>query len=554
MSIVKFNLAGFQSDTEMKLIVENIERSIIDLQSNTTQIPGRRGHVYEGNEIGAKVFSISCFVPSETEEERVEAGNELSNFFTQLSDGNLYKVYFSDEPNRFYWVYPTNVSNMARSGDGLTTGQFSFDLVAPEGVSYEELETYDIEEPLVNIEPDCNADTPPVIILNTQDFHKDITVSNGESYIHIGKDVEQPEGLYYLNDEMYTLPNGWTKLTNETISFEPQDGVVANNADVHIVENHKTKVLTWGTNPNGVGDRKWYGPARRKDFGKQLENFEIWTSIEFKNYYPRAFNKFELYFIDNLGNRIGKLYIKDDSVSMKNVIGIEVFKDGDKHQVGTNTGMGLTKTTVGSTKTKNLTLYRALKDADVADGESVGEVKSKKYYLSQDTSTNEITNFIGVIGLRKVGNKYTAGIQYMDVHGKPYGKLYTQTFTDIDERFGQKVAGLVYFFGKKNIYEDETLPNPTPYTGNYMTCRHIRVKELTENGKAAETYVAEPGDEIIIDCGNKKVYKNGELYMEDLHIGSKFFTLKPGQENILAFEPAPDEDNIWTIDVNKRNH
>lgn len=545
-----FTLASVTSD-ELELIVEDITRSILNVSSNTTEIPGRRGHVYEGNQIGAKKFSFTCSVDTQTEAARVEIGNELASFFTQLSNGNLYTLELTDEPNVFYWVYPTNISDMTRIGEGYTQGTFTFDLIAPEGVSYGKLIEFEMPSSTGKITHDGNVATPPVLVLNTTERLQRIAVSNGGEYIHMSRATIPPESAYYLNDECNDL-TPWSRLQTSTISFDLQDGVIANDADMSLLNAHKIIPTTYGTNPNGVQDRTWYGPARRRNFGKRLADYEVWFSIEFMNYYPRSFNKFELNLLDEYGQRAARLWIKDEGISQQNLIGVELFKDGNRRQIGLSENFGLNKTIDGVKRTTNVTIKRKLKEVDIQGSEEVGSVISKKYELKEEYTTNAISNFIGTIGLRKVGKRYTAMIQFMDVKGNPYGKLYEIDFTDQNNEFGQSIAGMTMFFGKKNIYEDEGDP-PVPYKGNDVSVRHIRVKELTEQGPAVVGYVAEPGDEIIIDCGNKKVYKNGSVFMQDLHIGSKFFTLAPsGQVNTLSFEPSPSRENQWTLMLNPR--
>lgn len=547
---VIFTLAEFNSDSDLGLIVENIERNVIDITSRTTAIPGRRGHVYEGNEIGAKTFSISCVIPSVTERERVEIGNELANFFNQLSDGNLYKLSLSDEPETFYWVYPTNISSISRLVEGASAGKFNFDLVAPEGVGYGELLTKQVNTAMTTINNPGNAPTPPVIILNTNERLQEIAVANGSEYLHISRKIPPQASAYYLNDECNIL-TPWTKLQTSTISFDLQDGIIANNADVQVVGGHKLTPTTYGTNPNGVQDRTWFGPARRRNFGKELADFEVWLSCEFMNFYPRAHNKLELNLLDEYGQRAARLWIKDEGISQQNLIGIELFKDGNREQIGLSENFGLNKTIQGTQRITNVTIKRKLKEVDVQGAEEVGSVISKKYQLKEDYSTNLASNFVGIIGLRKVGNRYTAMIQFMDINGKPYGQQHEIHYTDQENKFGQAIAGMTMFFGKKNIYEDEGNP-PVAYKGNTVNLRHIRVKEiLPQQGKVVQPFIAEPGDEIIIDCGNKKVYKNGIVYMSDLNIGSSFFKLQPGNTT-LAFEPRPSSTNVWEVDMNPR--
>ena len=44
--------------------------------------------------------------------------------------------------------------------------------------------------------------------------------------------------------------------------------------------------------------------------------------------------------------------------------------------------------------------------------------------------------------------------------------------------------------------------------------------------------IFEPGDIVNIDCENNTVIKNGENFMQHLDIGSTFFPLSPGKNDI----------------------
>ena len=73
--------------------------------------------------------------------------------------------------------------------------------------------------------------------------------------------------------------------------------------------------------------------------------------------------------------------------------------------------------------------------------------------------------------------------------------------------------------------------------GNY-SIQLMKMTEVTINNTSPETpeeynqIIFESGDIVNIDCENNTVIKNGENFMQYLDIGSTFFPLSPGVNDV----------------------
>ena len=101
------SIAGFNSKRDLKLIVSDIKRPLVpELTEQVQDIPGMRGVVYQGMNIGQKAFDITFFMQCIDDRDCVLQMRDLSNFFVQMMDGREYPLIFSDEQDVTWWVHP----------------------------------------------------------------------------------------------------------------------------------------------------------------------------------------------------------------------------------------------------------------------------------------------------------------------------------------------------------------------------------------------------------------------------------------------------------------
>ena len=75
-----------------------------------------------------------------------------------------------------------------------------------------------------------------------------------------------------------------------------------------------------------------------------------------------------------------------------------------------------------------------------------------------------------------------------------------------------------------------------------MSVSDIKVKRLNKvPNKPVNKKIFREGDEVVIDCASGEVTKNGLPYMDDLDIGSEFFSSGKGSSQFIVMS---DDKNI----------
>lgn len=83
-----------------------------------------------------------------------------------------------------------------------------------------------------------------------------------------------------------------------------------------------------------------------------------------------------------------------------------------------------------------------------------------------------------------------------------------------------------------------------------MNVREFRVKDLANIVNSQQEFIFSTGDELTIDCESRKVYLNGFLFMNDVDIGSEFFSCPVGKSQFLT--NSDDKEHIIETTITKR--
>ncbi|ODJ62188.1 distal tail protein Dit [Brochothrix thermosphacta] len=558
MSEIKFNYCGFDSYKELGLITNDTHRSITaEFKEQTTEIAGMLGDLYEGTSLGSKKIEIDVTLVSNTEEERVYTLRELSNLITQTTDGDEYPLIFSDEPDVTWWVHPIGISEPTRIAKNSSSVSFTMSFSCSEGVGYQTKEEIQLTKETTTYTPKGNTTTHPVLTLTTESDLSKIGVANGDEYVYLGAgfDVENQDAPVNLKPRILNDPCNslapWTKISTPTLTFNIENGKLATDADMAstpsaIKIGDKSGKPFFGTNPSGIGKGAWYGPIRQQMLSKECDDWQVTARFNMENKTPRAKNKMELYLLDKQGMRIGKIMVKDSDYSLENTIDLQIgyaSESGRFKAVYNSDRDGQGKvTSKNNLKPKKISFKTIAKVTDKKKKIKKGDVISKAMTVEQSNSKNVFTDFYGNLILKKEGNKYTATVEKLDSKGL-VSKKYSKTFTDSANKFNNKLAGVALFLAKWDIKEDTSNP-VVVYTPNYMSLCDVKVYDIL--GKENQI-VAQPGDEIIIDCENNVVYRNGIRYLENVAIGSQFFSAEAKQENVVTVYPEPDAKNKWEL-------
>ncbi|MBK5446070.1 distal tail protein Dit [Peribacillus sp. TH24] len=561
MSIeTKFNYCGFDSRSDLGLMVVDIKRPILaETTEQTTTIPGMFGTIYEGLSFGAKVFTIDVLLEASSERDRVLKLRELANLFTQTGDGDEYPLIFSDESEVVWYVHPVDVSEPQRVAPADNSVLFSIKFSSSEGVALGEKVEQILTKQTTVITPGGNTTTYPIFtVVPTAETTSIAIASDDESYIYLGAGFDQEnqdkpinKQPRILNDACNTLAS-WTKLTAANLTFNIENGVISSDSDMRTTGQALRVALKDNEDYFGANvSKKWHGPARQQWFSKALKDWKVEAHLYLRKGYARARNKIELYLLDSEGRRVGKIMLKDAENSYEVLASAQIGYDSNgvaKSVYNSNNDSSVKRTKNGSNAKKTIK-YKETVKVTTGKGKTkkaTTKVVSKTMALPQDLDENTFTGFYGVCTFQKVGNKYSATFQKCLSNGKPTGKKWSGTYTDSTNKFGDEIAGVAVYIGKYDITEDS---KGVKYKANPAALTDIKVYEIL--GDTVEI-VARAGDEIVINCEENKVYRNGSLFLENLYIGSEFLTMSGGVPRSFTVSPEPGSGASWWLDYSPR--
>ena len=526
---------------DLGLIVNDIKRPVTpEISENVQDVPGMVGKIYLGNSYGQLEFEISITIKAKTPQERIDKIHDLSDIVTTFGDGE-YPMVFSNDPEWTYYGHFSSISTPELiSNNQWATCTLTFSCSDPKG--YGEYQQHDITTSPITITPDGTAECYPVFTcIPKKDVTRIAITDQDENYIYIGSDVDPDTGEYpvdleprVFHDDCATMAN-WLSLTNDTLTFTPENGVIGGSMRT---ENDALKVSLDSSGRPYFGDPvkdKWHGPIVQQMLNGQYEDYRVRIWLWNNQYYPRAKGKVELYLLDQDGNAIGKIGLKDNSISAKPILQVTVFNGDNYHNIMYDQGsINKKKTTTKTIKVKNGT--RTVK----SNGKTKTEQLWKTLTLPADPSTDTYSNFYGWIQLEKIGNKFTVQVMKCDSkHNPMWSKPITTTWTDTRKIYTQKLAAVAAYIAKYDIQEDTADP-VVKYTNNGLALSDVAVWQIINGGNSGTsmpTVIARSGDEIKINCEDHTVYKNGAVYMENFYIGGQFFTMQGGVPKSFAFSP-----------------
>lgn len=537
-----FNFGGLDSKNDLGVIVNDIRKSIgPEITENVQDVPGMVGKIFLGNSYGQRVDEIDIIIPADSNEEASKKFHDLATAFITLGDDE-YPMVYSDESEWEYYGHFSSITKPERISQAScwTKCTLTFSCSDPKG--YGEYQQHDITTSPITITPDGTAECYPVFTcIPKKDVTKIAVVDQDENYVYVGSDVdpdtgESPVDLEprVFHDDCATMAN-WLSLTNETLTFTPENGVIGGSMRT---ENDALKVSLDSSGRVYFGEPvkdKWHGPLVKQNLNGQYEDYRVRIWLWNNQYYPRAKGKVELYLLDQDGKAIGKIGLKDNSISAKPILQVTVFNGDKYHNIVYDQGsINKKKTTTKKIKVKNGT--RKVK----SKGKTKTEQLWKTLTLPADPSTDTYSNFYGWIQLEKIGNKFTVQAMKCDSkHNPMWSKPITKTWTDTSKIYTQKLAAVAAYIAKYDIQEDTADP-VVKYTNNGLALSDVAVWQIINGGNSgtsAPTVIARAGDEIKINCEDHTVYKNGAVYMKNFYIGGQFFTMQGGVPKSFAFSP-----------------
>lgn len=548
MDEITFNYCGFNSSKDLSLIVNDIKRSVApEITENVQDVPGMIGKINLGNSYGQLIFNIDVTIMADSEEDRVKKMHDLASLM-MMTGSEEYPMVFSDDDQYTYYGHFSAISTPERISQNSNWAKFTLTFSCSDPKGYGKYEQYDMTQNPTLIMPNGNAECYPIFTcLPKKNVTKIAITDENGTYVYLGTEVDPDTGdspidkePLVLHDQCNTLAP-WTAVTQSNLTFTLDNGVIEGSMT------SSTASIRVGKTSDGYADfgapyaGKWHGPCRLQWLPNQYGDYRLRVGMYNRQYYPRARGKCEIYLLDSNGVKIGYISLKDKGNSEEVLLKVHLFYGSNEKVLYDSYG------TIkrGKSTEKTIKLGAGTKKVK-SKGKTTTVQQWRTVKLDEDTSKSTYTDFYGTIQLEKIGNKFTVTVMKFDDNSNPiWSKPVTTTWTDNNKIYTQQLAGIAFYTAKYDIDEDRANPIKR-YQNNSMALCDVRVWNIIDGGNGASsspTVIARAGDEIKINCEDRTVYKNGDIFMKNLFIGSQFPTMTGGMSKTFAFEPdLPDAD------------
>ena len=522
-----FEYAGLNSRDDLQVEMGNVVLpSAPAMAEQATDIPAMYGNQFNGTDFTSRTISIPVSIYCADNQDKFnQVMHNLSGLL--LSDdpndnSKEYPLIFGFEPKVTYWGHITAISDPAP----INIGMYDMTLTITFVQSDPHATLPQVEKPLKNglntITVDGTARTAPVIQVVPKRPLKYIGFNLNGGQFGLGPETPddqanaiQPD-IHVIDDPIASMAM-WTNDAN-AISGIKTDGQYSYQGSAEI--NSNTTVMRvayvngakdFGTMPTNQLDGTWLGPTYRyTGMTNALTNYRVRAGLHHMRYSGthngRAMGKAQFSLLDASGNTIGRFVIGDHMQGGKTYVALQLCKPGstfddDNHQ----------------------TLYwgygpsGAFKDYRDQYSHLVNKsslVHSKYVTVVNREESDCLTNAWVFMDLTKAGNVYTWELhQYSLYDGQPYRNtnrylIASGRWVDTNNEYESALGGFGQTFLKQPITED--IDN-VPYMAPYMTLTDLQVWQHNQPQPNEPTYIANAGEEIVMDCETDTVTVNGRL-------------------------------------------
>lgn len=435
-------------------------RGLIQRQINSILVPGMDGEYPTSIETPAKILEIDIRIVSDNLRKAVDDLNSI------LATDDPVPIIFPDEPNMTYYG---TVETSEETGERVHLGRHDTTIYIrrSDPHKYGPEKPFSFETDYFNIENKGTAEAEPIFELEVKEPITFAMLQNQfDEYNMIGRPIDVTDTTPFQKYERVFYSNasndeGWTNANSGEI-----DGIVSGTM--------RTNGTRFQASSYGTGSG-WHGPAIKTSLPEVLTDFRVETFVSFYNKNVAGYvGRVEIYLLDELGNSVAKLAIKD-----------------------TQNGQALS---VGESR--------------------LGDTTVNHYMIDEQNAY--WNNFFGILRIEREGNEWRAYIAMVDSASGRHHTRRSVRWIDTENQFTRKVAQVVIHMGK--------FGNHQTTTGGFYSVSAYKINQEPEG----IPYIADVGDIITFDhTNNGQIYINGEPY-EDTNLGSDYFTLKKGDNNIVA--------------------
>ena len=262
--------------------VRSINRNILPTRENyTIDIPSMTGKVYNGFKYAERVIEIDFLVKSI---DPYLYPQMIRDIATILDVDSPCRLYIMDEPNKYYYAVVGGDTNISEIASGIGEGTITFICYNP--IAYSDEEKIFTGANKITVSNEGTTKAFPLIDINFSKSASFAQVSNAETgaAVLVGQwtNVNQPQAPSkgtVISDPCTTLTD-WLAVGNVL------------DADRRIDGNFTINSGGYAITPSSFGSAtetdKWHGPARLRNLGRNVRDFEVVASFEFdskgKNY------------------------------------------------------------------------------------------------------------------------------------------------------------------------------------------------------------------------------------------------------------------------------
>lgn len=541
-----FEYAGLNSRDDLQVEMGNVVLpSAPAMAEEVTDIPAMYGNQFNGTDFTSRTISIPISIYcADNQDAFNQKMHNLSGLL--LSDdpsdnGKEYPLVFGFEPKVTYWGHITAISDPAP----INPGMYDMTLTITFVQSDPRATLPQVEKPLNNglntITVDGTARTAPVIQVVPKRPLKYIGFNLNGGQFGLGPEAPDDQASAIqtdtdvLNDPIASMamwtndPNAISGIkTDDEYKYQGRAEINSNTSAMKVAIVNGTK--DFGPLPDSSSDT-WIGPTYRyTGMTQALTNYRVRAGLHHMRYSGthngRAMGKVQLSLLDASGNMIGRFVIGDHMQGGKTYVTLQLYKPGtafkDAHKTFywgygpsgsfTNKRDEKVKIKTGTT-TKTVTKTSRSKRGKVTK-KSIKETVNKYVTTVNKEESNCLTNAWVFMDLTKSGNVYTWELhQYSLYDGQPYHNrnkylIASGRWVDTNNEYEAALGGFGQTFLKHPITEDNA---KVPYMAPYMTLTDLRVWNHKQPQPNEPTYIANAGEEIVMNCETDTVTVNGRL-------------------------------------------
>lgn len=381
-------------------------------------------------------------------------------------------IVFSDDDAITYHGIPADSSD---DGDIVSTNRSTIVFMCADPYSYSEEKEHAFEYDVTTVINDGAEDAEPVFEISVLEPITFAMIQNqNEEYQMIGIPADDDvQEIDTKNSVLYE--NGSTIDTWNSASLD-----VINDSNIDSVDGVMgTDGAGIRADSYGTAKDKQRGPAVIKELSDAIQDFEIESTFDILSNRESENFRMIIYFYDENMNDLGHMGVKDNSRNNKRRV--PIAKVG-KHLEGAGQVFGDSSKRIDNARNTTLMYFRAKREGN-------------RYYF-----------YIG------------------EWQNQKHITVWDDDYIDVDNEFQGKLKFIALFIGS---YQDRGTPSR-------IRMNSVEVFELASIMEDQTPYIARVGDVITFDNVNNEILLNGENYKTEKDFGGTYFTLKKGENELVA--------------------